>query len=162
MRLPKMLMGPRHLFPHVNTRQAYLAWHEAQVRALHSSYPHTTAATVWKTDAKPPVGVSGGKVIIQCVTPGCHNFPSVALDWGGIACCVDCGAIYDGLEAPPRWEEIEAALVVRPNREHRHWDPTWEGDVRFGGKAQTVEDLIAWNVEHGYVSPITHRLKEDS
>ena len=148
-RLPAVLFGPHHIHAGVNTRDGYLAFQGERIAKLRDKYPHLGISAPWRTDAKPAVGVSGGKILIECATEGCRNCPSVSFEWGGLACCLDCGAIYEGLEPPERWAEIEAALIVRPARERRHWDP----NPPNGEPVKTVEDLVNENSAHGWGQP---------
>jgi hypothetical protein len=57
--------------------------------------------------------------------------------------CSNCfngtvGGLWRRVELPGEMSQIEAALLVRPVPNNRNWRP-----------GETVEDLIAENIEHG-------------
>jgi hypothetical protein len=62
----------------------------------------------------------------------------VAPEWRGLACCYECGAIYERLELPAKADEIERLLVARPDLQTRNWR-----------QGETVADLHAENRAHG-------------
>ena len=141
--LPNRILGPRHIHPGVNTPEQYVAWHARTIADLQMAYPNMEMRSPWAyTGPMPPLGISGGKSVIRCAT-GCGNFPSVGTDptWGGLACCVDCGAVYTGIVVPSEWAAIEAAIVDRPTRADRHFDPE-TGD--------TLAHVLAVNRSRGW------------
>lgn len=79
----------------------------------------------------PPVYVEGWKWCIVCEASDCDNRP--AYGWG-IACCFECGRVYEGLTLPDEADEIERILSLRPKLSQRSWLPT-----------ETTADLQAQN-----------------
>jgi hypothetical protein len=47
----------------------------------------------------------------------------LAPEWGGLALCYECGAVYEGVEMPEIAQEIERLLVVRTSYAVRYWSP---------------------------------------
>jgi|SRR5581483_3580028 len=79
--------------------------------------------------------VSGGRWVVVCAD--CDNVPSYDPEWQ-LACCPECGAIYDAVAPPADWLEIERLLMARPDLRTRHWTPD-----------QSVAQLRAENAAHG-------------
>ena len=73
------------------------------------------------------------KWVVHC--PVCDNRP--VYGWG-IACCFECGAIYEGLTLSEDAAEITRILELRPKLSQRNWLPT-----------ETLADLQAQNIEIG-------------
>ena len=144
---PNQILGPRHIHPGVRTPEQYVAWHAQKIAELQAAYPNMGFRSPWPyVGALPPIGISGGKSVIRCAT-GCGNFPSVGTEpgWDGLACCVDCGAVYTGLVIPAQWEEICGAIVRRPGRSDRHFDPE-EGD--------TLAYVLTTNLARGWIGAV--------
>lgn len=110
---------------HVTTAAAY--------RTLQDGYMQQAHKTVTLMETHPPVYVNGWKWCIVCA--GCANRPAVG--WG-IACCLECGARYEGLELPVDAVEIERLLARRPKISQRSWLPN-----------ETLDDLRAQNQSIG-------------
>ncbi len=134
--IPRCLKTPRHVHPGVRTPADYRARQAQAIRDGRALYPDLPWRDPWPCAERPPVFVSGGKWLVVCA---CGNCPSVAPEWAGLACCYECGAMYEGLVLPGRAAEIEQALVVRPGLAARHWTP-----------ALSVEDLLAENAAQGW------------
>lgn len=86
------------------------------------------------TDQPAPY-VEGWKWVVTCTTISCSNRPMFG--WG-IACCYDCGFVYEGLVLPDDAAEIERLLEQRPKLSQRSWLLT-----------ETLDDLIAQNLSIG-------------
>ena len=132
-------MGAHHVYPGVNSREQYLAWHTRIVAGNKAAYPnmpwgdpHVVAGS------QPELFVAGGVARIdcpECASYGAQNVPAVWIDGRfALACCVECGAIYDRIAVPETWAAIEAALIRRQQQPHRYWNPVL-----------SVEQLIADN-----------------
>lgn len=85
-------------------------------------------------------GCSCGALTSRLPAPGCIVWLDMPLGW-----CVRCGNQAWGggwrpiaLPAEPTRRLIEAVLDCRPNAEDRNWEPV-----------ETVEDLLAQNLDHG-------------
>jgi hypothetical protein len=127
--LPSVIKSPRHVHPRVRTADDYRARQREHIQEGRRQYAALAWRDPWLCLDRPPVFISAGKWLIECA---CGNCPSVAPEWGGLACCFECGAVYEGLEMPSDAAAIEAVLVQRPSLNARHWEP-----------GTTVEDLLA-------------------
>jgi hypothetical protein len=78
--------------------------------------------------------VSGGKWIVSC---DCGNGPSADPTWT-IACCFECGAVYEDVSFPADAAEIERLLLARAKVGTRHWRVS-----------ETAADLARENAQHG-------------
>lgn len=118
--VPPTIMTPRHVHG-VRTAAEYRERQAAAIASWRQHYPSLPWRTPWRYDGEPPpVFVSGGKWLIECA---CGNCPSVAPEWGGLACCFECGAIYEGCVMPEHAAEIARALAKRPRLIQRYWRP---------------------------------------
>lgn len=134
--LPKAIMGAHHVYPGVNSANRYRQWHAEQIANGKKLYPNMPWGDPCVRHGRPPdLFISGGVARIECVTDDCGEAPAVWLtSEPHIACCIGCGAVYEGIELPARWSEIEAALVRRREAAARYWNPTI-----------SVEDLVTQN-----------------
>lgn len=89
----------------------------------------------FKSKDSPLVFIASGKWLIRCTN--CGNAPAVAPTFA-LACCFECGAIYEGVSLPPDAAAIAALLVQRPDRHTRRWYPS-----------QTLDELRAENAAMG-------------
>lgn len=133
--VPTALKTPRHVHPGVSSASDYRQRQAEAIRTGRSLYPALPWREPWVCVARPVVFVSGGKWLVECA---CGNCPSVAPEWDGLACCYECGAVYEGLAMPAEADAIEQALVRRPTLAARYWNP-----------AMSVADLLAANAAMG-------------
>lgn len=136
MLMPKVLLTARHAHPNVRTAEDYLARQRETLEEGRRLYPHLVWPDPFRSHDTPLAFVSGGCWKVECTTPGCRNYPMVAPEWDGLACCYECGAIYEGVSLPPEAEAIEAILVERQEIGRRYWAP-----------GMTVFDLLAQDME---------------
>lgn len=117
----------RKVIARMRSERPALGWREPWLAPVDPPTPE--AAAYWRV-----VFIGGGKWLTRC---GCGNAPSVDPQ-EGLACCFECGAVFEGLTLPVAADEIERALVKRPMAHHRHWLPE-----------ETVEDLVRENRAKG-------------
>lgn len=67
----------------------------------------------------------------------CGEHPIYSPEWQ-VACCFNCGAMYDGVPPPQDLQEIERILLLRPRMKNRNWD-----------SSETVAMLLDENLQHG-------------
>lgn len=108
----------------VVTRHLFLAWHAQQITTRR-------IARVWKSDVRLQARIEHNRWIVDCQacsTSENHRGAFTHPEWK-IACCAECGAVYDNVEFPlrPVRLEIERILLFRP-RENRNWFP-WESTI---------------------------------
>ena len=78
--------------------------------------------------------INRGQWLMDCA---CRNAPSVSVEWE-LACCFECGAIYQGgLVFPSNREALERVVAARA-RNHRNWTPT-----------ESLEDVRRDNLARG-------------
>lgn len=128
---PSFLMTARHVHPRVNTEADYRARQAEALAALARAYPNLPWQGARVVAELPSAFVSGGRWLVEC---SCGNCPALAPEWGGLALCYECGAVYEGVAQPVDAEEIERLLVARKHPSMRYWNPT-----------QAVETLRADN-----------------
>jgi hypothetical protein len=109
------LIGPTQVHG-VRSAADYRAMQRTYVQRLRAAHPHLSWLDPWVAPVEPPedaadwwrvVTISGGKYVVRCA---CGNRPSVDPNWR-LACCFQCGAIYEGLEMPP--DEVVRLLTLR-------------------------------------------------
>jgi len=101
----------------------YLAWHRVNLN------PTARGEHVW---SPLPASVEHGRWLCHCVCgAGLLTRPELP-----IACCIWCGNIYERIEFPKHWRDIERVLLLRPMREQQNWI------------GESVATLIAENAEH--------------
>jgi len=130
---PDEIMTPLHLHA-ARSPLEYRAKQRAYITNGRLSMPALNWRDPWLSLEKPEVVILAGKWICWCE---CGNYPSVHPEWR-LACCFECGAIYEGLLVPEDATAIAAVLAKRPRLGNRAWIPP-----------QTVEDLRAENRAHG-------------
>ena len=138
-RLPNRIMGAHHVYPGVNSAEQYRRWHARVIADNKAAYPNMPWGDPYRWTGEPPLlYVAGGVARVECqacAAEGLENAPAVWIDGeAALACCVECGAVYDGIVVPAQWAEISAALVRRKLGPERYWNP-----------AKTVDDLLAEN-----------------
>jgi hypothetical protein len=122
------LLTPRHVHG-ARTPAEYLQLQARWIKEGMRRLPALTWRAPWRApDPNPPVFVESGKWLVACP---CGNCPSVDPGWR-LACCFECGAIYDNLVMPSDAAAIQAALLERPHPALRAWRP-----------GETAEDLRA-------------------
>lgn len=95
--------------------------------------------------------VSGGRWVVLC--RDCRNAPLYDPDWQ-LACCPECGAIYQGIAPPADATAIEETLMARPDAATRHWigDPDAAAFLRLAD-VDTLQTLVDDNVTNGDAVP---------
>lgn len=91
---------------------------EVEYRRAHATAIQKAGGTLSVSVDQPRPYVEAWKWVVHCTTPDCDNRPM--LGWG-IACCFDCGAVYQGLVLPDDAPEIERLLGLRPKRSQQTW-----------------------------------------
>lgn len=112
----------------VTTPEMYRGFLVATLREAAARYPLKKWPTAHIGDSRmvgrPLVNHGIWKVRCYCTAPErpfpFGEYPIYSPEWK-LACCFACGAIYDGIEPPDRWEEIEAILLKRSVMEQRNW-----------------------------------------
>lgn len=140
MRLPHAMLGPDVLIQGVTSPETYVLAFERHCAEGRRRYPGLVWPRRWRSVATPAPIVSGGSWKIQCATADCGEHPLVKFEWGGLAICFGCGAVYEGIAAPADRAEIERLLLNRPEARTRNW--SWPSP-------ETVDDLRAQNIEAG-------------
>lgn len=112
----------------------YRAKQKLYIAAARASMPALNWRDPWPATERPDVLIAAGKWLVPCA---CGNFPSVHPGWR-LACCFECGAVYEDLVIPADAVAIAAVLVRRPRIQERGWIAP-----------QTVDHLRAENVAHG-------------
>jgi hypothetical protein len=130
---PNEIMTPVHLHG-VRDALEYRAKQRAYITNGRRTAPALNWRDPWLSLEKPEVLILAGKWICWCE---CGNYPSVHPLWR-LACCFECGAIYEGLTMPADAEVIAAVLAKRPRIATRAWLPP-----------QSVEELRAENRAQG-------------
>lgn len=138
--LPRAILGPQHLMPNVRTAADYVLAFETHIARGRATYPNLQWPNLWRSVQRPTPFVSGGSWKIRCATPGCQDFPLVSFEWGGLALCFACGALYERLDAPPDRAEIERVLLNRAQVAHRNF--CWP-------TPETLDEARAENRAHG-------------
>lgn len=125
------LLGPSDLLENVYSPGTFFSWHHNVVVRR--------AGTPWDSEKPCVARVNHGRWVATC--PWCDAKMLTSLEWG-VAYCAECGARYGAgmVEFPDEASEIERLLCRRAKRETQNWKP-----------GETIEDLIADNVEHGVV-----------
>lgn len=113
-------MSARHAHPNVRTEQDYRNRQAEAIKKGMDLYPNLPWKAPWVNDLPLEVFVSGGRWLVECP---CGNCPMVAPEWGNLALCYECGAIYDKLVMPVDAHLIEAMLVLRKTLGLRYWNP---------------------------------------
>lgn len=103
-----------------------------EYRRAHAATMIAQGIPVIVSPDQPPVQAEAWKWCVTCTTVDCNNRP--LFGWA-IACCFDCGAVYEGLALPEDWVEIERLLELRPRRSSRTWLAT-----------ESLNDLRAQNL----------------
>ena len=104
------------LFSDAKTRVAspalYLGWQAEQIETRG-------IARVWRAADRLEARVNHGRWITDCLAcaSGVYTHPAWRL-----ACCANCGAIYNDVEVPANIAEITRLLLERPRRETQNWD----------------------------------------
>lgn len=132
-----MLLRPQQVHG-VATPEHYRAFQADLLRRNRTAQPWANWPEPFASVDAPTVYVGAGKWLVRCV---CGNCPSVDPDWR-LACCAECGAIYEDLVMPADAEAIEAVLMLRAKPLHRNWRPP-----------ETVADLVAENLDAGEPVP---------
>lgn len=116
-------------------RPSSLVINATEYRRAHLEWMTAAAGTLIDVLDVPPVYVTGNKWCVVCVGPSCANRP--VYGWG-LACCFDCGRVYEGLTLPEDASEIDRLLTLRPHLSQRGWEP-----------GQTLDDLRDENTSIG-------------
>lgn len=112
----------------ISTPEQLLAIHAAELKQHHKHEQ-------WRYEQEVPAFISRNRWYLHC--PHCRGGVSCGPAWP-IACCFECGAVFDHVWFPENWKEIEAVLLARPALDNRHW--------LLG---ETLEQLIEQNVSRG-------------
>jgi len=134
---PDEIMTPVHVHG-VHDAGEYRVKQREYITFAKQKMPALKWRDPWVADEHPQVFILAGKWLVWCE---CGNYPSVHPEWR-IACCFECGAIFQDLEIPSNASEIEAVLVKRPRAANRGWLPP-----------QTVADLEQENKDNGLDGP---------
>lgn len=119
----------------VRTPEEYRARQRKQLIDGRRAFPERTWPDQWLVIDPAAAEVNAGRWIVRCT---CGNAPSVDPEWG-LACCLECFAIFERVLFPDDRETGERLLMARPEMRNRNWLPH-EG----------VEDLRLENLRHGH------------
>lgn len=97
----------------VDSPERYLAWHAELL--LDRGLVAPRSIQVHRLKAR----INHGRWLADCLSCGQGMFTRP--DWR-IACCGECGAVYNGVIFPPRLDEIVLVLLARPDRRNHNWD----------------------------------------
>lgn len=137
MLAPFTITGPLHAHG-VRTAEEYRAYQAHHIRQLQAARPVGPWGDPHAVTDPIVAVISGGRWVVICV---CGNAPSASPEWR-LACCCECGRIYEAVSFPENREAIEAVLLLRPVSRTRNWVPS-----------ETVADLEHENVAHGHGVP---------
>ncbi len=112
------------------TAEEYRAKQAAHLRQLRSGYPLSGFGEPHAVSEPIPAIVSGGRWVVMCP---CGNAPSASPEWA-LACCFECGAVYEAVTFPADREAVEAALGRLPVGQPRHWAPKDPDDATEEGQ----------------------------
>jgi hypothetical protein len=121
MFLPDFLLTAKHVHPNVNSAEDYRQRQWETIQRLMAAYPNIPHQGVHLASTKPEAFVSGGRWLVEC--DECGNCPVIEPEWGGIARCYECGAVYEGIELPVEAPEIVKLLILRNHPAYRYWNP---------------------------------------
>lgn len=125
---------PKHIH-NATTPEAYREIQRTFIAQMKQARPHWPWRDPWVYVGEPKRAiVTGGFWKLLC---DCGNAPSVEPSWK-LACCFECGAMYEDVVIPDEWREIEATLLARPLMATRNWLP-----------GETVDELLSETSEHG-------------
>lgn len=113
----------------VGSPELFLAWQASQVTSRR-------VARVWHADKILIAYINHGRWVVDC--PACTMGVLTHPEWS-LACCAECGAVYQSVAFPQNWREIEGLLLNRP-RPYQNWMPK-----------ESAFDLRLENLEHGVV-----------
>lgn len=130
---PDEIMTPLHVHG-VRSPAEYRQKQRMYIASARMQAPGLRWRDPWLSLEHPDVLIAAGKWLVWCE---CGNYPSVHPEWR-LACCFECGAIYEDLVVPPEAIEIARVLSRRPKIQNRAWLAP-----------QTLDDVRAENVEHG-------------
>jgi hypothetical protein len=127
------LLTPLHVHG-ARTADEYRAMQRRAITNGKTQRPALGWREPWVAPGAREAFVSGGKWIVAC---DCGNGPSADRTWQ-LACCFECGAVYEVVVFPDDVAEIERLLLARPKVGTRHWRQT-----------ETTADLARENAQHG-------------
>ncbi len=129
-----VIATPKEGMANCASKADYARRHANEMKAKRAAFQSLDIKEPFASDQQPVPFVAGGKWVVMC---DCGDAPMASPAWDE-ARCFNCGAIYSALPWPEQIDLIAAALVARPSALVRAWLP-----------GETVDDLIAQNIEHG-------------
>jgi len=128
-------MTPLHVHG-VRTAAEYRAKQRQYIATARLAMPALNWRDPWLSLDHPDVLIASGKWLVWCA---CGNYPSVD-PVARLACCFECGAIYEQLTMPIEADAIAAVLVKRPRIGTRTWiAPQTVDDLREENRANGLE-----------------------
>lgn len=97
----------------IDSPETYLAWHAE--RLLDRGLVAARTIQVHRLRAR----INHGRFLADCLSCGSGMFTRP--DWR-LACCAECGAVYNGVIFPERIAAIVLLLLARPRRENQNWE----------------------------------------
>jgi hypothetical protein len=132
---PNEIMTPLHVHG-VRTAAEYRAKQRAYISNGRTQAPALNWRDPWLSTETTDVIILAGKWLCWCT---CGNYPSVHPDWR-LACCFECGAVYENLSVPADAAAIAAVLAKRPRVANRAWVPPQSLDeLRDENRARGLE-----------------------
>lgn len=104
----------------VRTVEDYRGRQRQILADLRAAYPTRPFPEPWVSTRTVTPRIDCGRWIVDC--PHCGNGPSYDPEWQMALCC-ECGASFEHVVPTHGYEEIEAALLVRPLMHQRFWVP---------------------------------------
>lgn len=103
----------------VRTPEEYRAYQARVIAHNRAHLPQRRWRDPFVADVAVQPFVNAGRWVVSC--PACANAPLYDPEWQ-LACCCECGAIFEEVEPPAEWRAIETLLMARPLG-NRHWMP---------------------------------------
>lgn len=119
----------------VHSAKAYRKWQAGSIQRSKRERPSRPWRDPFVSQQTSHPQIRQGRWVLPCA---CGNAPSYDPEWQ-LACCPDCGAVYEGIAPPVDYLEIEQALMRRPRMINRNYLP---GETARSLRAETAERLL--------------------
>ena len=124
-------------FYNVTSPEAYVGVLLSALRDLKSRYPRMKWPSPRPEPAVSTPEIRQGRWLLKCK---CGNYTHYDPEWK-MSVCYECAAVYQRVEPPERWQDIEQILMLRPNKDNRNW------------VGETILELLTENIQHGIGVP---------
>lgn len=129
---PDVIMTPLHIH-NAQSAADYKTKQRLYIANARRQYPALVWRDPWLALERPEVQILAGKWLVWCA---CGNYPSVHPEWR-LACCFECGAIYEDLVITAEAIEVARLLARRPSVANRGW------------LGESLDTIRAENLAHG-------------